>query len=111
LGALSGGIPCTPSGPALQAACQAIPVGQQYTYVVACAAPIMTRALPRALQQDIYTERITDIKVHGDYMGRASSSSILPFVSGPTCRGSEPLYMPPLNYKRGGMQIGSLRPK
>jgi hypothetical protein len=39
-----------------------------------------------------------------DYTGMASNSSILPFVPGPTCRGSEPLYMPPLNYKRGGMR-------
>jgi hypothetical protein len=34
----------------------------------------------------------------------ASSKSILPFVPGPTCQGLEPLYLSPLNYKRGGMQ-------
>jgi hypothetical protein len=71
----------------LQAACLTIPVGQQYTCAMACAASIMTRALPRALQQDINTVRTKDIMVHGDYTGRASSSSILPFVPGPACRG------------------------
>jgi hypothetical protein len=88
----------------LQAADLTIPVGQQYTCVVACTAPIMAHALPRALQQDINIVCTTDIMAHGDYTGMASSSSILPFVPGPACRGSEPLYMPPLNYKRGGMQ-------
>jgi hypothetical protein len=73
----------------------AIPVGQQYTYVVACAAPIITRALPRVLQQDINTERTADIMMHGDYTSWASSSSILPFVAGPMYRGSIPLCMPP----------------
>jgi hypothetical protein len=29
---------------------------------------------------------------------------MLLFVPEPTCRGLEPLYMPPLNYKRGGMR-------
>jgi hypothetical protein len=48
--------------------------------------------------------QISVVRAHGDYTGMASSRSILPFVPGPTCRGSEPLYMPPLNYKRGGMQ-------
>jgi hypothetical protein len=55
----------------------------------------MTRTLPRALQQDINTERTTDMMALGDYTGLASSSSILAFVPGPACRGSEPLYMPP----------------
>jgi hypothetical protein len=64
----------------------------------------MTRVLPRALQQDINTERTTDIMVYKDYMGMASSSSILPFVPGSMCRGPEPLCMPPLNYKRGGIR-------
>jgi hypothetical protein len=64
----------------------------------------MTRALPRALQQDINIVHTTDIMAHGDYTGMASSSSILPFVPRPTCRGSEPLYMPPFDYKRGGMR-------
>jgi hypothetical protein len=77
----------------------------------------MTRTLPRALQQDINIVRTTNIMAHGDYTGMASGSSILPFVPGPACRGSEPLFMPPLNYKRGGMQryntssIFMLRPK
>jgi hypothetical protein len=79
----------------LQAACLAIPVGQQYTYAVACATPIITRALPRVLQQDINTERTADIMTHRDYTCWASSSSILPFVAGPTYRGLVPLCMPP----------------
>jgi hypothetical protein len=102
-------VPCPPNwqGGAqaiLQAACLAIPVGQQYSYVVACAAPIITRTLPRVLQQDINTERTADIMTHGEYTGWASSSSILPFVIGPTYRGSVPLCMPPFGYKRGGMR-------
>jgi hypothetical protein len=48
--------------------------------------------------------QISGVRAHGDYTGMASSRSILPFVPEPTCWGSEPLYMPSLNYKRGGMQ-------
>jgi hypothetical protein len=88
----------------LQAACLSIPVGQQYACVVTCVALIITRMLPRVLPQDINTVCATDIMAHGDHQGRAGNSSILPFVPGPMYRGSEPLYMPPLNYKRGGMQ-------
>jgi hypothetical protein len=43
----------------------------------------------------------------------SSSKYYICYVPGPTCRGSVPLYMPPLSYKRGGMQRykgGSLRP-
>jgi hypothetical protein len=49
-------------------------------------------------------DEISGVRAHEDYTGMASRSSILPFVSEPMCRGSEPLYMPPLNYKRGGIQ-------
>jgi hypothetical protein len=62
----------------------------------------MTRALPRTLPQDINTICTTDIMAHGDHPGIASSSSFLPFVPGPTCRDSEFLYVPPLNYKWEG---------
>jgi hypothetical protein len=48
--------------------------------------------------------QISGVRPHEDYTSMASNRSILPFVPGPTCRGSEPLYMPPLNYKSGGMQ-------
>jgi hypothetical protein len=34
----------------------------------------------------------------------SSSKYYIHNVPGPTCRGSVPLYMPPLSYKRGGMQ-------
>jgi hypothetical protein len=33
------------------------------------------------------------------------------YVPGPTCRGSVPLYVPPLSYKRGGMQRYKIAPK
>jgi hypothetical protein len=50
------------------------------------------------------TTQISGVKMYEDYTGMASNSSILPFVPGPTCQGSEPLYIPPLNYKRGGIR-------
>jgi hypothetical protein len=34
----------------------------------------------------------------------SSSKYYIRYVSGPTCRGSVPLYMPPFSYKRGDMQ-------
>jgi hypothetical protein len=34
----------------------------------------------------------------------SSSKYYLRYVSRPTCRGPEPLYIPPFSYKRGGMQ-------
>jgi hypothetical protein len=58
----------------------------------------------RSFPQRAEATQITGVRAHGDYTGMTSSSSILPFVPGPTCRGSEPLYLSPLNYKRGGMQ-------
>jgi hypothetical protein len=54
----------------------------------------MTRVLPRALQQDINTERTTDIMLHEDYTGIASGSSTLPFVSGPRVGAQNPCTYP-----------------
>jgi hypothetical protein len=39
--------------------------------------------------------QISGVRPHEDYTSMASNRSILPFVPGPSCRGSEPLYMPP----------------
>jgi hypothetical protein len=50
------------------------------------------------------TTQISGVRAHEDYTGMASKSSTHLFVPEPTCQGSEPLYMPPLNYKRGGMR-------
>jgi hypothetical protein len=36
--------------------------------------------------------------------GISCSKGYIRYVPGPTCRGSALLYMPPLSYKRGGMQ-------
>jgi hypothetical protein len=47
-------------------------------------------------------------------MSISCSKYYIHYVPGPTCRGSTPLYVPPLRYKRGGMQrhtgTDSLRP-
>jgi hypothetical protein len=37
-------------------------------------------------------------------MGVGSSKYYIRYVPRPTCPGSAPLYVPPLSYKRGGMQ-------
>jgi hypothetical protein len=55
----------------------------------------------------------TDIMALGDNSGVTGTSSFLPFVTGPTCRGSVSLYVPPLSYKRKSTphyKAGSLRP-
>jgi hypothetical protein len=70
-------------------------VGRQYAHAAACAALIMTRALPRMLPQDINIVCTMDIMALGDHPGVTGSSSFLPFVPGPTCRGSVSLYVPP----------------
>jgi hypothetical protein len=77
-------------------------ISRQYACAAACAALIMTRALPRTLRRDINTVCTTNIMALGDHPGMAGSSSFLPFVPGPTCRGSVSLYVPPLNYKTEG---------
>jgi hypothetical protein len=59
-----------------------------------------TRSFPLRAE----TTQISGVRAHEDYTGIASKSSILLFVPEPMCQGSEPLYMPPLNYKRGGMR-------
>jgi hypothetical protein len=41
------------------------------------------------------------IKAPGDYSG-VTSISYSHYAPGPACRGSAPLYVPPLNYKREG---------
>jgi hypothetical protein len=56
----------------------------------------------------INTVGATDIMALRDLPGGAGIGYFcmysLHFAPGPTCRGSAPLYVPPLSYKRGGMQ-------
>jgi hypothetical protein len=86
---------------ALQTAHLSSPLSRQCAHVARCAVLIpYTRSFPLRTE----TTQISGVRAYEDYMGMASNSSILPFVPGPTCRGSKPLYMPPLNYKRGGMR-------
>jgi hypothetical protein len=69
--------------------------------------------VPRKLRRHINTVGATDIMALGIHPGITSISCFLPFVPGPTCRGSLSLYVPPLSYKREGTQrckVGRLRP-
>jgi hypothetical protein len=69
--------------------------------------------IPRKLRRHINTVCATDITTLGVHPGVTRISCFLPFVSGPTCRGSVSLCVPPLSYKREGTQRykeGSLRP-
>jgi hypothetical protein len=77
-------------------------IGRWRVYATACAALIMTRALPRTLPRDINTICTVDMVALGDHPSVAGSSSFLPIVPEPTCRGSVSLYVPLLNYKREG---------
>jgi hypothetical protein len=87
------------------------PPCRRRTYPVHCedSVPVLRRCtllIPYTRSFPLCTEttQILGARAYEDYTGMASNSFILPFVSGPTCRGSEPLYMPPLNYKRGGLR-------
>jgi hypothetical protein len=85
----------------LQTAHLSSPLSKQCARAARCTVLIpYTRSFP------LHTEatQISGVRANGDYTSMANSSSILPFVPRPMCQGSEPLYMSPLNYKRGGMQ-------
>jgi hypothetical protein len=85
----------------LQTAHLSSPLSKQCACAARCTVLIpYTRSFPLRAE----ATQISGVRAHGDYTGIASSSSILPFVTKPTCRGSEPLYMSPLNYKREGIQ-------
>jgi hypothetical protein len=76
----------------LQTAQLSSPLSKQCACVARCTVLIpYTRSFP--LRNE--ATQISGVRAHGDYTGVASSKSILQFVPGPTCRGSEPLYMPP----------------
>jgi hypothetical protein len=69
--------------------------------------------VPRKLRRHINTVCATDIMALGVHPGITGISCFLPFVPGPTCRGSVSLYVPPLSYKREGTRrykASSLRP-
>jgi hypothetical protein len=88
-------------------------VGRQYARAAAYIVLIMTRALPRKQPRDINIVCATDIMALGVHPGVTDISCFLPFVPGPTCRGSVSLYVPPLSYKREGTRrykAGWLRP-
>jgi hypothetical protein len=67
---------------------------------------IITRMLPGKLPLHANTTQIADIrgKEIAPTMSISCSKYYICHVPGPTCRGSAPLYVPPLSYKRGGMQ-------
>jgi hypothetical protein len=81
-------------------------IGRQYARAAAYTVLIMARALPRKQPRDINTIWSTDIMALGDLVGDTSIRYFymysLCFAPGPTCRGSTPLYVPPLSYKREG---------
>jgi hypothetical protein len=63
---------------------------------------IITSALPGKLPLHANTTQIADVRVQEDCS--SNSKYYIHYIHGPTCRGSAPLYAPPLSYKRGGMQ-------
>jgi hypothetical protein len=63
---------------------------------------IITYALLGKLPLHANTTQIADVRVQEDCS--SSSKYYIHYIPGPTCRGSAPLYAPPLSYKRGGMQ-------
>jgi hypothetical protein len=74
---------------------------------------IITYALPGKLPLHANTTQIADVRVQEDCF--SNSKYYIHYIPEPTCRGSAPLYAPPLSYKRGGMQryrgdTGTLRP-
>jgi hypothetical protein len=77
-------------------------IGRQYTRAATYTMLIMARALPRKQPRDINIVCATNIMALGVHPGVTGISCFLPFVPGPTCRGSVSLYMPPLSYKREG---------
>jgi hypothetical protein len=62
----------------------------------------ITHALPGKLRLHAKTTQIADVRVQEDCS--INSKYYIRYFPGPTCRGSAPLYAPPLSYKRGGMQ-------
>ena len=87
-------------------------VGRQYARAAAYTVLIMARALPRKQPRDINTIWTTDIMALGDLLGDTGIGYFymysLRFAPGPTCRGSAPLYVPPLSYKGEGTRQTNL---
>jgi hypothetical protein len=81
-------------------------VGRQYARAAAYTVLTMARALPRKQPQDINIIWTTDIRALRDLLGDTGIGYFylysLRFAPEPTCRGSAPLYVPPLSYKREG---------
>jgi hypothetical protein len=68
---------------------------------------IITYALPEKLPLHANTTQIADVRVQEDCS--SNSKYCIHYNPGPTCRGSAPLYAPPLSYKRGGVRRQQLR--
>jgi hypothetical protein len=81
-------------------------VGRQYARATAYTVLIMAHVLPRKQPRDINTIWTTDIMALGDLLGDTGIGYFylysLRFAPRPTCRGSTPLYVHPLRYKREG---------
>jgi hypothetical protein len=62
----------------------------------------ITYVLAEELPLHANTTQIADVRVQEDCF--SNSKYYIHYIPGPACRGSAPLYTPPLSYKRGGMQ-------
>jgi hypothetical protein len=79
-------------------------ISRQYAHAAAYNMLIITRALPRK-QRGISILYALRTLLHMEITRTLQVLVIsLHFAPGPTCRGSTPLYVPPLSYKRGGTQ-------
>jgi hypothetical protein len=76
-------------------------IAKQYARAARCIVSIITYALPGKLPLHTNTTQIADVRVQEDCS--SNSKYYNHYIPGPTCRGSAPLYAPPLSYKRGGM--------
>jgi hypothetical protein len=81
-------------------------VGRKYARAAKGTVLIITRTLPGKLPLHANATQTADIRAQGDALATSISGSkyYIRYVPGPACRGSAPLYVPPLSYKRGGMQ-------
>jgi hypothetical protein len=77
-------------------------IAKQYARAARCTVSIITYALPGKLPLHANTTQIANVRVQEDCS--SNSKYYIHYIPGPTCRGSAPLYVPPLSYKRGGMQ-------
>jgi hypothetical protein len=77
-------------------------IAKQYASAARCNVSIITYGLPRKRPLHANTTQIVDVRVQEDRS--RNPKYYIHYIHGPTCRGSAPLYAPPLSYKRGGMR-------